>query len=121
MFAKLRFILPALTCLSLLASAAPARAGTCPGPRSGYLCFYDYDSSTWGSVQSNNTTWNFGPGNNWDARSDYLQNNGRSYAVCVYRNHGYNKDGGWYRVPLGVSVTTVRNFGRSNKWTNGGC
>ncbi len=76
----------------------------------GYLCFYDYGTSDWGSVDGNNNYWGtFG----WNDRADYFVNYGRSCSVRVYQN--INGGGAGYAIVRGGTLTWP-NIVSSNYW-----
>jgi hypothetical protein len=97
----------------LAATYSPAMAvGSCNGP--GWLCFYDYGTSTYGNVSGNNNNWgNFG----WNDRADWFYNWGNYYNVCIYQHS--NRGGAAVYLPIGYQVTWY-NIVSSNAWVTSG-
>lgn len=102
-----------LSATGVIATISPAAgAGQCNGP--GWLCFYDYGTSTWGNVSGNNDNWaNFG----WNDRADYFYNYGRYYDVCIYEH--WKRQGQAVFLPIGYEVYWY-NIVSSNAWVTSG-
>jgi hypothetical protein len=96
---------------AFIASEATA-ASSCNGD--GWLCFYDYGTSSYGNVQYSNRYWSdFG----WNNRADKFKNQGNTHDVCLYDYTNYNFSGDV--LLLFNNATWYYGFSNkvsSNKW-----
>lgn len=77
------------------------------------LCVFDGGTWAYGQFYDANSSWNLGPGNNWNNRADVFQNNRSNRDACVFS--GENASGVVRRVPK-FEERSWSNFGSSNKW-----
>jgi len=80
------------------------------------LCMFDSFSWAYGQIYTDNGSWNFGTGNNWNNRADVFKNN-RTLDVCIYSGE-YGQ--GTTRRLLSNTERSWSNYGSSNKWRSPG-
>jgi len=111
-----RFGVRSVTALLLAQCFVSSGAQAASSCAKGSLCFWDIDDN-WnlGKVSGNNKNWNaFG----WNDRADKFENNGRTHAVCIYKDAGYVGQARAY-IPRGSTYydRSFEDVVSSNLWT----
>jgi len=106
----LAFALGSAVVLAVSASAKVASAApSCSG--NGFLCFFDYNTSQYGSVSGSNRDWGaFG----WQDRADVIRNDGLTSNACVYQDINYR--GTWWYVPRNHNWYDLPDNTISSNW-----
>lgn len=100
--------------LTSLSTSSASAAASCAG--AGYLCFYDSQTSQYGSFAGDNNWWGtYG----WNDRADWFKNDGRQMHVCVYAD--INRGGAAWFIPRNAQwYSGPSNAVSSNAWTSAG-